>query len=59
MSSITARRQNMEAWLVIVACGGFTLWYAKGQFLYSLYFGYQVARFFFPHWFPSLGGSGG
>lgn len=56
MSSTMDRRIRFESWLVILACVGFTIWYARGQLLYSLYFGYQVVRFFFPQWIPPVGG---
>ena len=48
------RRLRIESWLVIVACVGFTAWYAKGQLLYSLYFGYQILRYLFPQWVPQV-----
>ena len=57
MSSKTDLSRRVEAGLVLGACAAFTLWYAKGQLLYTLYFSYQLARLLFPQWLPSVGGS--
>ena len=51
--------RRREAIVVLVASAALTLWYAKGQLLFTLYFGYQLARFWFPQWLPAVGGSGG
>ncbi len=56
MSSTTDPRQRFEAWIVLVASVAFPLWYAKGQLLFTLYFGYQLARVWFPQLFPSVNG---
>ena len=57
MSSKMDPKRRVEAGLVLAACVGFTLWYAKGQLLYTLYFGYQLARVLFPQWLPPVSGS--
>ncbi len=59
MSPNPDRNRRAEAALVLVACAAFTAWYAKGQLLYTLYFGYQLARVIFPQWLPPVGGSSG
>jgi len=59
MSSKKDPSQRVEASLVLMASLAMTLWYAKGQFLLTLYFGYQVARVLFPQWLPPAGSSGG
>ncbi len=58
MSSTPLRRTPAEAWLVMLAFFAFTLWYAKNQLLFSLYFGYQIVQFLFPHWLPRVGTTG-
>lgn len=59
MSSTMDRRRRIEHWIVIVASVACTAWYAKGQLLFTLYFGYQLARFWFPQWLPAVSGSVG
>jgi hypothetical protein len=56
MSSRMNNRRRIDAGLVSLAFAAFTVWYAHGQLLYTLYFGYQLARYLFPHWLPSLSG---
>ncbi len=54
MSSSRQRARKVEAWLVIVASVVTLLIYARYQFIYSLYFFYQLGRFFFPGVIPEV-----
>lgn len=56
MSSKMDPNRQVEAGLVLAVCAACTLWYAKGQLLYTLYFAYQIARVLFPQWLPPVGG---
>jgi len=54
MSSISLRVRKIEVWLVIVFSVVTMLIYARNQLLYSLYFFYQLGRFFFPGVIPEV-----
>jgi hypothetical protein len=58
MSSKMDSTRRLEACLVLAASILCTLWYAKGQLLFTLYFGYQVLQFLIPQWFPQVGAAG-
>lgn len=59
MSSTMGHKRRLEHWIMIAASMAFTLWYAKGQLLYTLHFGYELVRVWFPQWLPSVGSSSG
>jgi len=44
----------VEAFLVLLLSLVAFLWYAKPQLIYSLYFFYQISRYFFPGAIPDL-----
>ena len=54
MSSNSLRTQKIEVGLVIVFSVVTLLIYARYQILYSLYFFYQLGRFFFPGVIPEI-----
>jgi hypothetical protein len=54
MSSKSPDRTTFEAWLVLVCMVLATLWYGSNQFLYSLYFIYQVVRILLPGIVPDI-----
>ena len=54
MSSSKGTVQKIEVWIVIVFSVVTLLIYARHQFLYSLYFFYQLGRFFFPDIIPEI-----
>ena len=54
MSSSKGTVQKIEVWLVIVFSVVTMLIYARHQLLYSLYFFYQLGRFFFPGIVPEI-----
>lgn len=54
MSSLTSRQQALGAWLLTAGMVLMGIWYAHNQLLYSLYFFYQVASYFYPGLFPPV-----
>jgi len=46
--------ERVEAFLVLLLSLVAFLWYAKPQLIYSLYFFYQISRYFFPGAIPDL-----
>jgi len=46
--------EKVEAILVLLLSLAAFLWYAKPQLIYSLYFFYQISRYFFPDVIPNL-----
>jgi len=46
--------ERVEAFLVLLLSLAAFLWYAKPQLIYSLYFFYQLARYFLPGVIPDL-----
>jgi hypothetical protein len=54
MSSISFNKRRIEAWLLLVACLGMTIWYAKPQIFYSLSFLYYLGRALLPGLVPNL-----
>ena len=47
--------ERVEAFLVLLLSLAAFVWYAKPQLIYSLYFFYQLGRYFFPGAIPDLG----
>lgn len=55
MSSGRSRlSERAEALLVLILSLAAFAWYAKPQLIYSLYFFYQLGRYFFPDMLPNL-----
>jgi hypothetical protein len=46
--------QKIEVWLIIIFSVVTISIYARNQLLYSLYFFYQLGRFFFPGVVPEI-----
>lgn len=51
---MTGRGRAGEVWIVMAGVLIIGAWYAHNQFLYSLYFFYQVATYIWPGVFPPV-----
>ena len=47
-------KTNFEIWAVLGSSLLFCIIYARYQLLYTFYFTYQIARFFFPAFMPEI-----